>query len=127
MCLFWPPFFLEKGEQDIILKNVHKEYNMAEQEMKQVKGGVTAAKGFVANAISCGIKKPTATRLDLALVYSELPTTSAGTFTTNRVRAACVRVSQSHLRHGNIRAVVANSGNANACTGAAGVAVARKE
>lgn len=100
---------------------------MAEQEMKSVKGGVTAAKGFVANAISCGIKKPTATRLDLALVYSELPATSAGTFTTNRVRAACVRVSQAHLKRGNIRAVVANSGNANACTGAPGVAVARKE
>lgn len=92
-----------------------------------MKGGVTAAKGFAANAISCGIKKPTATRLDLALVYSELPATSAGTFTTNRVRAACVRVSQAHLKRGDIRAVVANSGNANACTGAAGVAVARKE
>ncbi len=95
--------------------------------MKVIDGGVTAAKGFVANAISCGIKKPEATRLDLALIYSEFPTTSAGTFTTNRVRAACVRVSQSHLRRGNVRAIIANSGNANACTGAGGVAVARKE
>lgn len=93
---------------------------MSENTMKVIGGGVTAAKGFVANALSCGIKKPEATRLDLALVYSELPTTSSGTFTTNRVRAACVRVSQSHLRRGNIRAVVANSGNANACTGAPG-------
>lgn len=93
-----------------------------------IEGGVTAAKGYVANAVSCGIKKPTATRLDLALVYStEEGTTSAGTFTTNRVRAACVRVSESHLRRGNIRAIIANSGNANACTGASGVAVARKE
>lgn len=93
-----------------------------------IEGGVTVAKGYVANAISCGIKKPTATRLDLALVYStEEGTTSAGTFTTNRVRAACVRVSESHLRRGNIRAIIANSGNANACTGASGVAVARKE
>lgn len=92
-----------------------------------IDGGVTAAKGFVANALSCGIKKPEATRLDLALIYSELPATSAGTFTTNRVRAACVRVSESHLRRGNIRAIIANSGNANACTGAPGVAVARKE
>ena len=100
---------------------------MADSNIKMIEGGVTAAKGFVANALSCGIKKPEATRLDLALIYSELPTTSAGTFTTNRVRAACVRVSQSHLRRGNIRAIVANSGNANACTGAAGVAVARKE
>lgn len=100
---------------------------MSKTVFSPIEGGVTAAKGFVANAISCGIKKPEATRLDLALIYSELPTTSAGTFTTNRVRAACVRVSESHLRRGNIRAIVANSGNANACTGAAGVAVARKE
>lgn len=100
---------------------------MSENTMKVIDGGVTAAKGFVANAISCGIKKPEATRLDLALIYSEFPTTSAGTFTTNRVRAACVRVSQSHLRRGNVRAIIANSGNANACTGAGGVAVARKE
>lgn len=101
---------------------------MSQGTFKMIEGGVTVAKGYVANAISCGIKKPTATRLDLALVYStEEGTTSAGTFTTNRVRAACVRVSESHLRRGNIRAVIANSGNANACTGAAGVAVARKE
>ena len=100
---------------------------MSECSFKEIEGGVTAAKGYVANALSCGIKKPTATRLDLALVYSTEPATSAGTFTTNRVRAACVRVSQSHLSRGNVRAIVANSGNANACTGAAGVAVARKE
>lgn len=100
---------------------------MSECSFKKIEGGVTAAKGYVANALSCGIKKPTATRLDLALVYSTEPAVSAGTFTTNRVRAACVRVSESHLRRGDIRAIVANSGNANACTGAAGVAVARKE
>ena len=43
---------------------------------KEIEGGVTVAKGYVANALACGIKKPTATRLDLALVYSTLPTTS---------------------------------------------------
>lgn len=100
---------------------------MSENNIKKIDGGVTAAKGFVGNAISCGIKKPEATRLDLALVYSELPTTSAGTFTTNRVRAACVRVSEEHLAKGDIRAIVVNSGNANACTGAAGIEVARTE
>ncbi|MBR4309638.1 MAG: bifunctional glutamate N-acetyltransferase/amino-acid acetyltransferase ArgJ [Akkermansia sp.] len=94
---------------------------------KEIEGGVTAAKGFVANALACGIKKPTATRLDLALVYSTEPTTSAGTFTTNRVCAACVRVSKNHLKKGNVRAIIANSGNANACTGVDGVMVARKE
>lgn len=108
-------------------QGVHSIFIMSVCSYKEITGGVTAAKGYVANALSCGIKKPTATRLDLALVYSTEPTTSAGTFTTNRVRAACVRVSQSHLRRGNVRAIVANSGNANACTGAAGIAVARKE
>lgn len=95
--------------------------------MKTIPGGVTAPQGFVANALSCGIKKPTATRLDLALLFSECPTTSAAMFTTNRVRAACVRVSQAHSRRANIRAIVANSGNANACTGRAGIEVARLE
>lgn len=79
------------------------------------------------SAVSCGIKKPTATRLDLALIYSTEPCVSAGTFTTNRVQAACVKVSREHLRKGNIRAIVANSGNANACTGTRGVEDARGE
>ena len=100
---------------------------MSERKFQVIEGGVTAAKGYVANALSCGIKKPTATRLDLALVYSTEPTVSAGTFTTNRVRAACVRVSREHMRKADIRAIVANSGNANACTGKGGIEVARTE
>lgn len=100
---------------------------MSISSLKNIKGGVCAPKGFVANALSCGIKNPLATRLDLALIFSTEPCTSAGTFTTNRVRAACVRVSQSHIRRNDIRAIVANSGNANACTGVEGVKVARKE
>lgn len=82
---------------------------------------------FWGAAVSCGIKKPTDTRLDLALIYSTEPCVSAGTFTTNRVQAACVKVSREHLRKGNIRAIVANSGNANACTGTRGVEDARGE
>ncbi len=100
---------------------------MSDQAYQLIEGGVSAPQGFVANAISCGIKNPEATRLDLALLYSTCPTTSSATFTKNRVRAACVRVSQSNFRSANIRAVVSNSGNANACTGAAGVEVAQKE
>lgn len=92
-----------------------------------VDGGVCAPQGFLGSAVSCGIKKPTATRLDLALIYSTEPCVSAGTFTTNRVQAACVKVSREHLRKGNIRAIVANSGNANACTGTRGVEDARGE
>ena len=92
-----------------------------------VDGGVCAPQGFLGSAVSCGIKKPEATRLDLALIYSTEPCVSAGTFTTNRVQAACVKVSREHLRKGDIRAIVANSGNANACTGARGVEDARGE
>jgi len=71
--------------------------------------------------VGCGIKNPAADRLDLALIQSELPCSSAGAFTTNRVKAAPVRVSQTHLRQGDLRAIIANSGNANACTGVQGI------
>lgn len=87
----------------------------------RIKGGVGAPKGFLTSAVSCGIKNPDATRLDLALIHSEVPCSSAGTFTTNRVKAAPVRVSQAHLRKGDLRAIIANSGNANACTGVQGI------
>lgn len=87
----------------------------------RIKGGVGAPQGFLTSAVSCGIKNPDSKRLDLALIYSEKPCTSAGTFTTNRVKAAPVRVSQSHLRKGELRAIIANSGNANACTGVLGI------
>jgi glutamate N-acetyltransferase / amino-acid N-acetyltransferase len=87
----------------------------------RIKGGVGAAQGFLTSAVSCGIKKPESSRLDLALIYSEKPCSSAGTFTTNRVKAAPVKVSQAHLRKGDLRAIIANSGNANACTGVLGI------
>ncbi len=87
----------------------------------RIKGGVGAATGFLTSAISCGIKNPDAKRLDLALIYSEKPCTSAGAFTTNRVKAAPVRVSQAHFRKGDLRAIIVNSGNANACTGVQGI------
>ena len=87
----------------------------------RIKGGVGAPLGFLTSAVSCGIKNPDAERLDLALIYSEHPCSSAGTFTTNRVKAAPVRVSQAHLRKGDLRAIIANSGNANACTGVQGI------
>jgi len=87
----------------------------------RIKGGVGAPQGFLTSAVSCGIKNPAVERLDLALIVSEKACTSAGTFTTNRVKAAPVRVSQANLRRGNLRAIVANSGNANACTGVQGI------
>jgi glutamate N-acetyltransferase/amino-acid N-acetyltransferase len=87
----------------------------------RIKGGVGAPQRFLTSAVGCGIKNPSAERLDLALIYSEVPCSSAGTFTTNRVKAGPVRVTQAHLRKGNLRAIIANSGNANACTGVQGI------
>ncbi len=92
---------------------------------KKIKGGVCAPKGFLGGAVSCGIKNLKDPRTDLALVYSERPCVSAGTFTTNRVKAAPVKVTQAHMRAEELRAIVANSGNANACTGVRGIEDAR--
>ncbi|HRJ06999.1 MAG TPA: bifunctional glutamate N-acetyltransferase/amino-acid acetyltransferase ArgJ [Prosthecobacter sp.] len=88
---------------------------------KVIKGGVTAPRGFRAAAVSCGIKNPEAARLDLALIVSDTPAVTDAVYTTNKVRAACVRVSQIHIRESDTRAIIANSGNANACTGPQGI------
>lgn len=94
-------------------------------EIKKMKGGVCAARGFVAGASGCGIKNGKVMRDDVAVVFSESPVTSAATFTTNKVKAAPVRISAEHLKAGANRAVILNSGNANACTGENGLNDAR--
>ena len=94
-------------------------------EITQIKGGITAPKGFVAASILCGIKESNKTRDDIALIVSEVPAVSAGTFTTNLVKAAPVLISRAHTANKTTRAIIANSGNANACTGATGLANAR--
>ena len=78
-------------------------------------------RGFSFSSAACGLKK---SGLDLGLLVSETPAVAAAMFTTNRVQAAPVRLSQSHLRRsrGKMRAVVVNSGNANCCTGSNGYA-----
>lgn len=86
--------------------------------------GVTAPQGFRAAGIHCGIKKQGL--LDLALVVSEQSGPIAGVFTNNQVVAAPVIVDRLHLRKGVGRAILVNSGNANACTGAKGLAAAKK-
>lgn len=91
----------------------------------RIKGGVCAPRGFLGGAVSCGIKNPDSDRLDLALIYSEHECQSQGMFTQNRIKAAPVRVSQSHLRANPVRAIIVNSGNANACTGPNGMKDAR--
>jgi glutamate N-acetyltransferase/amino-acid N-acetyltransferase len=94
-------------------------------KIKMVKGGVTAAEGFLAGAVFAGIKASNKGREDMALVASEVPANAAGVFTTNRVKAAPVRVSKAHLKTKFARAVLLNSGNANACTGPCGIAAAK--
>jgi glutamate N-acetyltransferase / amino-acid N-acetyltransferase len=82
--------------------------------------GITAAKGFLAAGIHCGIKRE---KKDLALVVSEVPAVCAGVFTQNKVAAACVDVDKLQIRTSpTARAIIVNSGNANACTGDQGMA-----
>src|SRR6187402_2920843 len=76
--------------------------------------------GFRFAGCAAGIKK--AGGLDLGLIVADQPVVAAGVFTRNLVRAAPVDVSIERLGLGRVRAVLANSGNANACTGAAGLA-----
>ncbi len=91
--------------------------------MKTIPGGVTAPLGFRAAGIYCGIKKKK--QLDLALLVSEKEGPIAGVFTTNRVVAAPVILDRLHLKKGIGRAILVNSGNANACTGPEGMRAAK--
>ena len=80
--------------------------------------GITYPKGFLASGIFSGIKnngKP-----DLALIVSEVEAVAAGLFTVNRIKAAPVVLTQRRIRSGSARAIIVNSGNANACTGEGG-------
>jgi glutamate N-acetyltransferase/amino-acid N-acetyltransferase len=80
--------------------------------------------GFKSSAVAAGLKKDGA--LDVALIFSEKQATAAGVFTTNLVKAAPVVLSQEHLQDGKARAIIANAGNANACTGMSGLNDARR-
>lgn len=87
--------------------------------MKEIKGGITAAKGFEAAGIAAEIKYKG--RNDMALVYSQVPCRAAGTFTTNVVKAAPVKWDQKIVKESEYaQAVIINSGIANACTSAEG-------
>jgi glutamate N-acetyltransferase/amino-acid N-acetyltransferase len=93
--------------------------------IEPVGGGITAPGGFQVAGVSCGIKKNDA--LDLALIVADGLAAAAAVFTTNKAQAAPVLVSREHLAHasGQARAILVNSGCANACTGPEGMAVAR--
>ena len=81
--------------------------------MKIIKGGVCAAKGFVAAGINCGIRKKD--KRDLALILSRTKATCAGVYTQNLVKGAPIIVTQKNISDGYARAIIANSGNANTC------------
>ncbi len=92
-------------------------------EIKAIpKGTLTSPEGFFAGATSAGINKKAAGKLDLAVLFSETPCVAAALFTTNRLKAAPVVLSQQRLKQGKAGAVVVNSGCANAFTGQRGLA-----
>jgi glutamate N-acetyltransferase/amino-acid N-acetyltransferase len=93
--------------------------------MRTVAGGVTAARGFAASGVAAGIKSASG-RPDLACIFADRPAAWAATFTTNRFAAAPVKLGRALLRRGGpLQAVLVNSGNANAATGAEGERRAR--
>ncbi|MDP2939124.1 MAG: bifunctional glutamate N-acetyltransferase/amino-acid acetyltransferase ArgJ [Candidatus Omnitrophota bacterium] len=81
--------------------------------------GVTAPLGFKANGVYCGIKK--SGKLDLALVYSDVLAVACGMFTTNKIQAAPIKVTEAHLKDNLAQAIIVNSGNANCSTGKQGL------
>jgi len=85
--------------------------------MEIIGGGIVAPQGFKAAGVYCGVKRK---RNDLALIVSDVDAVAAGVFTTNIVQAPCIVSNQTHLQDGLARAVVVNSGNANACNGEQG-------
>jgi len=92
-----------------------------------ISGSVTSPQGFSGGGIFCDVKRlgtgkgsNKGKKRDLAVIFSESPCVAAGMFTTNQICAAPVKVCVEHLKHPACRAVVVNSGNANACTGLKG-------
>ena len=92
--------------------------------LKQVQGGVCAAKGFTANGVHCGIRK-NKTKRDLALIYTKTPATAAAVYTQNLVKGAPLTVTKNNIANGIAHAVICNSGNANTCN-ANGIEIAEQ-
>ena len=112
--------------------NSHIVSSKTKTKFKIIDGSVTAPQGFLAAGVFCDIKRlgtgkgsNKGQKRDLALIVSEVPATVAGMFTTCQVCAAPVKVCVERVRGGTAQAIVANSGNANACTGARGLKDAR--
>ena len=92
--------------------------------LKEINGGVCAAKGFTANGVHCGIRK-NKTKRDLALIYSETLATAAAVYTQNLVKGAPLTVTKNNIANGKAQAVICNSGNANTCN-ANGIEIAEQ-
>ena len=92
--------------------------------IKQISGGVCAARGFQASGVHCGIRK-SRTKKDLALIYSTVPAHAAAVYTTNLGKGAPLTVTKAHIADGFAQAVICNSGNANTCN-ANGIEIAEE-
>ena len=92
--------------------------------MKIINGGITAPEGFLANGLSCGIKK--SGKPDLALIISKVPAVAAGVYTKNSIKAAPLMVTMEKLKSRTAQAILVNSGNANCFTGNFGLYYANK-
>lgn len=91
-----------------------------------IPGGIAAVPGFMAAGVAAGIKRVDSPKKDVAVIFTRYPAKAAAVFTTNKVKAAPIFVTREHLAGGIARAVVVNSGNANACTGEQGMRDARR-
>ena len=92
--------------------------------LKEIQGGVCAAKGFTANGVHCGVRK-NKTKRDLALIFSEVPANAAAVYTKNLVKGAPLTVTKNNIANGKAQAVICNSGNANTCN-ANGIEIAEE-
>ena len=92
--------------------------------IKEIENGVVAPKGFTANGIHAGIRD-NKSKIDLALIMSEVPGNAAAVYTTNKVKAAPIYVTISNLNDGKAQAMICNSGNANTCN-ADGIEIATR-
>ncbi|MCB5950979.1 bifunctional glutamate N-acetyltransferase/amino-acid acetyltransferase ArgJ [Enterococcus sp. BWT-B8] len=91
--------------------------------MKKIDGTIASPKGFYADGYHSGLKRK---KKDIGWIYSEYPARAAAVFTTNAVQAAPIKITKEVLASDSLQAVVVNSGNANACTGAAGLTHAKE-
>jgi glutamate N-acetyltransferase/amino-acid N-acetyltransferase len=93
--------------------------NLGDAPLKEDRLVSTPVAGFKAGAAACGLRKDA--RVDLAMVAAEEPVPAAGVFTQNKLAAAPVLVCREHIKSGKVRAILANSGGANAATGQPGM------